>query len=181
MPYVRGFIGARSMTRGNSMADELDTDAGSTSTQEAASTTKAPEGFVSQADLDKTIGKVVAKEREKFADYDTIKEKLSKIEDSKKSDLERLTGERDTLKTTAETAAAENLRLRVAIDKKLPSELIDRLKGSSKEELEADADSLLKLVQPATATSFDGGKGRDSAATGPTGMNDIIRRAAGKA
>jgi hypothetical protein len=34
----------------------------------------------------------------------------------------------------------------VAIDKKLPTELVDRLVGSNREELAADADKLLALV-----------------------------------
>jgi hypothetical protein len=161
------------------MADELETDATTTTTETASgkeTKVTAPEGFVSQVDVDKTINKVVAKERERFSDYDELKTKLAEIEDSKKSDLERLTDERDGFKSTAETHQLENLRLRVAIDKQLPSELVDRLRGSSKEELETDADELLKLVKSTTTTTgFDGGKGRENA-TPPSGMNDILRR-----
>ena len=54
-----------------------------------------------------------------------------------------------------EKTAAENLRLRVAIEKKLPAELIDRLRGGTQEEMAADADKLLELVAP--TPSLDGG------------------------
>ena len=41
----------------------------------------------------------------------------------------------------------ENTRLQVAQAKNLPAELVDRLKGATKEELEADADKLLAFVK----------------------------------
>jgi len=41
----------------------------------------------------------------------------------------------------------ENTRLQVAQAKNLPAELVDRLKGTTKEELEADADKLLAFVK----------------------------------
>lgn len=84
-------------------------------------------------------------------------ERIEQFEEKDKSELEKLTTQRDNLKSEAATAKAENDRLRVALAKKLPTELIDRLKGDSPEELEADADELLKLVKPADATDFDGG------------------------
>ena len=97
----------------------------------------------------------------KYADYDQMKEKASKfdeLEREKMSEIERVTVERDELKTKADSAIDENTRLRVALEKKLPVELIDRLKGATKEELEADADELLKLVKPSNSGgSFDGG------------------------
>lgn len=83
--------------------------------------------------------------------------KVKEYEDAKKSDQEKLAEERDSLKSEADNAKAEALRLRVAIQKKLPAELIDRLRGSTEAELKADADELLKLVKPADATDFDGG------------------------
>lgn len=71
----------------------------------------------------------------------------------------------------------ENLRLRVALDKKLPAELVDRLKGNTKEEIETDAEELLKLVKAnGSTTTFDGGV-RQEANT--TDMDTLIRQRAG--
>lgn len=42
----------------------------------------------------------------------------------------------------------ENARLRVALAKGLPVDLVDRLRGDTEDELAADADSLLALVKP---------------------------------
>lgn len=86
-----------------------------------------------------------------------LAQKARDLEEANKSELDKATSQRDVLKSERDEKAAENLRLRVALEKKLPSELIDRLQGNSKEEIEADADELLKLVKPADATDFDGG------------------------
>lgn len=133
-----------------------------------------------QEDLDRIVGERLAREREKFGDYDDLKSKATRFDEfeaSQKTELERVTTERDTLKTQADSTAQENLRLRVATAKQLPGEMIDRLRGTTKEELEADADALLKLIPPASS-GFDGGpRGRPDQ---PTSMDDAIRRAAGR-
>jgi hypothetical protein len=68
----------------------------------------------------------------------------------------------------------------VARDKKLPAEWIDRLRGSSKEELEEDADSLLEVLKAQEkrrpTPSYDGGVRKTPA---KTDMNSLIRQAAG--
>lgn len=102
--------------------------------------------------------------------------KLAQIEDANKTEQQRL----EERATAAERRAAETesalLRMRVAVAKQLPSELVDRLRGSSEQELSADADALLALVQP--------GKPRGDVDQGVRGtpatadMNDLIRRAA---
>lgn len=148
-------------------------------------TTPAPNGdggtdrSFTQSDVERIVGERLARERGKYADYDDLKAKASQFDElqtSQQSDLERLTSERDTLKTQSETSTAENMRLRVALEKKLPAELIDRLQGSTKDELEADAEELLKLVKP--ASGFDGGARGDG--TAPVDMNSMLRRAAGR-
>ena len=115
----------------------------------------------SQEEFDRVLGRVRAEERQKFADYDDLKQKASKfeeIETANQSDLERVSGELDTTKTELGGTKAENLRLRVALEKKVPADLIDRLRGGTKEELEADADKLLELVKPADpGPGLDGG------------------------
>jgi len=68
------------------------------------------------------------------------------------------------LKAEIEQERMTTLRLRVAQAKGLPSELVGRLQGATEEELNADADALLKLIKsnapkdtiPATPRSDDG-------------------------
>lgn len=120
-----------------------------------------------QEELDRIVSERLARERGKFADYDELKAKASQFDEltqSQQSDLERITGERDSLKTDNDSLATENLLLQVALQKGLVGEkasLVDRLKGGSKEELEADADQLLSLFAPQPATEFDGGPRKD--------------------
>jgi hypothetical protein len=136
----------------------------------------------SQEDLDKLIGRRIYEERAKFANYDELKaaaDELAEIRKAGETDLERVTGERDTFKTSADTLTAENARLKVALEKKLPADLIDRLRGNTVEELSADADKLLELVKPAVppVPGFDGGA-RTPAPT--PGIDDQIADAESK-
>jgi DNA repair exonuclease SbcCD ATPase subunit len=88
--------------------------------------------------------------------------RLQSLEDKDKSDLDKVTAERDRLKAEVEPLRAESQRLRVALDKKLPVELVDRLRGDTPEALAEDADKLLEWAKPAEPTTppppdFDGG------------------------
>ncbi len=83
--------------------------------------------------------------------------KVKKFEDRDKTDQERTSEELSSIRSDLADATAKNRRLKVALDKKLPAELIDRLKGDTLEELEADAETLLGLVKPASVTDFDQG------------------------
>lgn len=159
------------------MADEHGTETTETAVTETQ--TDSTSKTFTQADLDRIVTERVERERSKNADAVEKAKKFDELQEASKSDLEKVTGERDTLKTAAESAAAEALRLRVAVTKQLPAELIDRLRGSTKEELEADADELLKLVKPQGRTSFDGGKGRENA-TPADDMNTRLRKAVGR-
>lgn len=51
------------------------------------------------------------------------------------------------------TLEAENLRLSVGYELGLPRELVGRLQGSTRDELIADAEALVKLVRPGAVTS----------------------------
>lgn len=87
------------------------------------------------------------------------------------SDTERLQAEKATAEQTAATARADAdaavrraLLLEVAISKSLTAGQASRLQGSTKEELEADADALLKdfaPVAPFTAPRAGGARGSD--------------------
>jgi hypothetical protein len=149
-----------------------------------ATTTDAGKTFT-QEELDRIVGDRLARERQKYDGFDDLKAKADRFDElqrSQQTDLERLTGERDTFKTTAEQTEAENLRLRVAVEKGLVGDrawVAERLTGSTKEEMEADADQLLERLQPPAATNFDAGP-RGAAAT-TDDMNTLIRRGAGRA
>jgi hypothetical protein len=62
------------------------------------------------------------------------------------SDLEKAQKAAKEATDQAQSATLSALRYRVALDKGLPANLADRLKGSTQEELEADADELADMV-----------------------------------
>lgn len=84
------------------------------------------------------------------AELTTLKQELAalKQEQGQKQQAEAdLATRLATIETDLANERATNLRLSVAAAKGLPAELVDRLRGETKESLEQDADSLLALVR----------------------------------
>lgn len=87
------------------------------------------------------------KRRAKPADYDELKakaDKLDQLEQAKKSEMEKLTEEIEAHKKRGDSAELSLSRLEVALEKGLTATQAKRLVGSTREELEADADELIK-------------------------------------
>lgn len=74
--------------------------------------------------------------------------------------VEALTAERDQ-------AVDKALRLSVAQDKGVPNDLVDRLKGSTKEELESDAEALLSALSSQRGRQDVGQSAKSPATTKP--------------
>lgn len=106
---------------------------------------KAP---ATQADLDRIIQDRVARVKASYADYDDLKAKAGQIDglQSRISELEttngELTGKVQEFEADKERAA---LVADVAKTKKVPA---DALRGNTREELEAHADTLAELFKP---------------------------------
>jgi hypothetical protein len=93
---------------------------------------------------------------------DTAESKLKEIEDSKKSESERDAEARAAAEKKAADAELDVTRLRVAMSKGLSETQAKRLVGTTKEELEADADELLETFK----SEGDGGSGSGSGGGG---------------
>ena len=106
----------------------------------------------------------------------TAAQRLAEIEETQKTAEQKAEERTRAAEQTATTASAETARLRVAIAKGLPADLVDRLVGATPEELAEDADRLMALIKP-VAPSFDAGARTTPAA--PTDMNALIRQRAG--
>jgi hypothetical protein len=104
--------------------------------------------------------------------------RLAQIEESQKSEQQKL----EERATAAEQRAAEFesrlVRAEVATAKGLTPTQAKRLVGTTREELEADADELLKDIG-ARSASYDGGA--RTTATTTKDMNRLLREAAGRA
>lgn len=111
----------------------------------------------------------LAQEPEKPADIDAMRRqlkeankeaekhrlKLKEIEDAGKTELQKTSDERDEHKTARSAAELKALQLEVALDKGLTATQAKRLIGTTREELESDADELVASFKPAE----DDGKG----------------------
>lgn len=128
-------------------------------TVEDPTPTPTPDGgkTFTQEQIDDIVEKRLAREREKYADYDDLKSQVAtlvaekkKLEDEGKSDSDKVSEQLAALqkqledeKSAREKSDAESLRLRVAAAKGLSEVQARRLQGSTQEELEADADELI--------------------------------------
>lgn len=74
--------------------------------------------------------------------------KLEEIENSNKSELEKLQAAREAAEKDASTARLELLKVQIATSKGLNLAQAKRLVGTTEEELEADADELLTTFKP---------------------------------
>lgn len=90
-----------------------------------------------------TLRKEAAKYRtEAKANADAAK-RLAALEESQKSEQQKLLERAEAAERERDTVRSEALRLRIAADKGLTPKQAARLRGSSEEELLADADELL--------------------------------------
>ena len=93
--------------------------------------------------------KALARKHEKAAkDNADAAKRLAEIEESGKTEQERLAEARRSADERAVTAERESARLRVALKKGLTEAQVRRLVGDTEEELEADADELLATFAP---------------------------------
>lgn len=106
------------------------------------------------------------------------RKKVKDYEDRDKSEQEKAEQRAADAEKKAEQAEARLLRLTVASDKKLPSDLADRLRGETKAELEADADKLLEWAKKEDSVSVDGGARKQAAAK--SSPDSMIRQMAGR-
>lgn len=108
----------------------------------------------SQEEVNDLLAREKGKHQKRYADYEDVKAKAAKldeIEHANRSEMERLTGERDGLKAKVPTLEQDNLRLRIAVEKGLVGEkawIAERLRGDTEDELKADADQFLKRIAP---------------------------------
>lgn len=104
-------------------------------------------------------------ERQKFADYDSIKTQLAGLQKDAAAKDTTIADLQGQLKTSRSDLA----KTRIALEKGLPQELCSRLVGETEDELRADADKLAGLMaKPKSAPPMKdpetaGGSAKDAA------------------
>lgn len=96
----------------------------------------------------------VAKARE---ERDSLAQRLREYEERDLSETDKATRRAESAEARAADAEASLMRYRVATEQGIPASLIDRLRGSTEDELRADAEQLLGLLpqQPAPDQGAD--------------------------
>ncbi len=114
--------------------------------------------ITSQEELDAIVKARVAREREKFSDYEELKKKVADFETKEAayhSTIEGLKTEKTELSNQLETANGEltqtklqSAKQRIATEFGLPIDLADRLRGDDVEGFKADAELLAGYITP---------------------------------
>jgi hypothetical protein len=109
-----------------------------------------------QEQLNAIIKARLDREKEKYADYDTLAEKIKNLETENKSLKQTITDKETSESTTASRIADlekdvttwknKSLKQQIAMKNGLPFDLADRLQGDSEESLNEDAERLASLV-----------------------------------
>lgn len=129
--------------------------------------TNEPEKTFTQEEMNRILGERLAREREKFADYEALKEKaekFDKVEEESKSELQKATEKAADLQKKLDAMESANkvrgIREKVAKEKNIPANL---LTGSTEEECAAQADAILSFAKPdAYPAVKDGGETRNN-------------------
>lgn len=156
------------------MAEDTMTAEQGTATEPGEQATQQPElGDAGK----KALQEERAKARKAAKELSELQARLKEFEDRDKTELQKLAEAHQTAEQRATAAESALARYKVATAKGVPADLVDRLKGSTEQELAEDADRLLALIGVRQAPDFDGGA-RTSAGK-PADMNSLIRRQAG--
>lgn len=91
---------------------------------------------------------------------ETLRLRLKDFEDRDKTDSQKLQEERDALRTERDALTLQSLRRDVAEDKGLTPAQARRLVGSTREEMESDADDLLESFPKARPSFGSVGQGQ---------------------
>ena len=109
-----------------------------------------------QEQLNAIIKARLDREKEKYADYDTLSEKIKNLETENTKLKQTITDKETSESTTASKIAdlekdvatwkQKSLKQQIAMKNGLPFDLADRLQGDSEESLNEDAERLASLV-----------------------------------
>ena len=126
-----------------------------------------PERTFTQAEVDAIVGDRLKRDRQKYADYETLKEKADKfdeMEESNKSELQKAIERGDALQVELDKLKGANavreLRNKVADETGVPAHL---LTGSTEEECREQASAIAEYAKPSGYPSVrDGGEVRNT-------------------
>lgn len=111
-----------------------------------------------QEELDEIIKARVAREREKYSDYEQLKKRVKELEeengslhttiDDQTKSSDSINAQVEELKKQVADYERSALKQRVALKTGLPYELASRLVGEDEEAITKDAQSMVELMKP---------------------------------
>lgn len=125
--------------------------------------TENTEKTFTQAEVDAIVGDRLKRDRQKYADYDSLKEKAEKfdeMEEASKSELQKAIERGDALQSELDSLKAANtireIRTKVAEETGVPANL---LTAATEEDCKAQASAILEYANPkGYPTVRDGGE-----------------------
>lgn len=129
--------------------------------------TENTEKTFTQAEVDAIVGDRLKRDRQKYADYETLKEKADKfdeLEESNKSELQKAIERGDALQVELDKLKGANaireLRNKVAEETGIPAHL---LTGKTEEECREQAEAIAEYAKPSGYPNVrDGGEVRNT-------------------
>lgn len=104
-----------------------------------------------QPEVDEIVTKRLDRERSKFADYDSLKEKAAKVdtvENEWKTKLEEANTKATDLEKQVGAAKLETDKVKIVHEFKLPEDLAEFVTGETADEMRTKAEKLAKGVKP---------------------------------
>ena len=98
------------------------------------------------------MAQAVKTARDSQAKLAAAQQKLKKIEDANLSELQKAQRDADEYRAQLDNLRRESDRNRVALEKGVPSDLIEFITGDTAEEMAAKADVLVARLSPASTT-----------------------------
>lgn len=111
----------------------------------AEGTQQTPQSF--DAEYVAKLRKEAAKYRTEAKELATKAKSYDELQESQKTELQKAQEAASAAEKALQDAKAEAMRSKVAASKGLPPSIADRLRGSTLEEMEADADAVLAEIQ----------------------------------
>lgn len=108
------------------------------------------ENLLTQTDVDNVIEKRLERERSKFADYDSLKEKASKVDDISKEyedKIKAIGSEKSELEKQLQGAKLETDKVKIIHEYKLSDELAEFVTGDSVDDMKKKAEKLSKGIK----------------------------------
>lgn len=169
MPYGGAYL--RNFTLMEDLMSEQNN--ATVATPETATAAQPEQRTFTQTELDAIIRDRLSREREKYADYDTLKDKAQRFdaaEEAGKSELQKAQEKANALQAKLDALVKANsvneIRAKVAQETGVPANL---LSGDTEEACKAQAQGILAFAKPASYPQVrDAGEVNKNAGTGNT-------------